>query len=95
MRLLGILATLVLAGCATPNTCFVNYDHLSFPTRGHPFFGPTTEEDSVDAVGSTCRWEHGRIFIESGLSYPVPGTDLIGNDLLYQGRIAYKIWEKR
>lgn len=95
----GLIAVsaLVLQACAVlpaPTTCFVNYDHLSHPLQGPPF-GPDTEEGTIDTVGGTCRWEKGRVFVESGLSYLWPGSDLYGDDLLFNSRVAFKIWEKQ
>lgn len=91
----GLLA--LLQACAivpAPTACFANYDHVSHPLRGEPF-GPPTEEDALDSLGTTCRWEKDRLFFESGLSYMWPGSDLYGDDLLFNGRVAYKIWERQ
>lgn len=92
----GILA--LLQACSVmpaPTTCFANLDHLSHPLQGKPFMGPAIEEGTIDSVGGTCRWERGRVFFESGLSYMWPDSDLYGDDFLFNGRVAVKIWEKR
>lgn len=94
--LVSVVAALLVQGCATmlaPDTCFANYDHISHPLQGKPF-GPVTEEGTIDSVGTTCRWERGRVFLESGLSYMVPDSDLYGDDFLFNSRIAVKIWER-
>lgn len=94
---LTIVAVLALQGCAvmpSPQMCFANYDHVSHPRKGEPF-GPATEEGTIDSVGATCRWERGRLFMESGLSYMWPDSDLYGDDLLYNGRIGVKLWERQ
>lgn len=94
--LVAVMAALLLQACAvapTPDTCFANYDHVSHPLLGPPF-GPEIEEGTIDSIGTTCRWERGRVFFESGLSYMVPDSDLYGDDLLFNSRIAIKIWEK-
>lgn len=96
-RVVALLALATLQACATvpsPNACFVNYDHVSHPLQGQPF-GPKTEEGTIDSIGGTCRWEKGRVFIESGLSYMWPDSDLYGDDLLFNSRVAYKIWERQ
>lgn len=96
-RVMALLALATLQACAvvpSPNTCFANYDHVSHPLLGPPF-GPETEEGTIDSVGGTCRWERGRVFFESGLSYKWPDSDLYGDDLLFNSRVAVKIWEKR
>lgn len=93
---MALLALAALSGCASlpaPKTCFANYDHVSHPLQGQPF-GPKTEEGTIDSVGATCRWEKGRVFMESGLSYMWPDSDLYGDDLLFNSRIAVKIWER-
>lgn len=95
-RMMAVLALATLQACAVvpqPKTCFANYDHVSHPLQGPPF-GPPEEEGTIDSVGGTCRWERGRVFFESGLSYSWPDSDLYGDDLLFNGRIAYKIWER-
>lgn len=100
-RLRGVLAVaalLALNACAVvppPKVCFANLDHLSHPLQGHPFMGSREEEDAVNALGTTCRWEKGRVFIESGLSYQLPGSDLYGDDLLFNSRLGVKIWERQ
>lgn len=94
---IAIMTALLLQGCAAlpaPDMCFASYDHLSHPLQGPPF-GPELEEGTIDSVGTTCRWERGRLFFESGLSYMVPDSDLHGDDFLYNGRIGVKIWEKQ
>lgn len=99
-RLRGVLAAaalLALQACAVvpaPDTCFANYDHTSHPLLGKPF-GPESEEGTIDSIGGTCRWERGRVFFESGLSYMWPDSDLYGDDLLFNSRVAVKIWERR
>lgn len=93
-RVLALLALATLQACAVvpaPTTCFASYDHVSHPLLGAPF-GPETEEGTIDSVGTTCRWERGRVFLESGLSYMVPDSDLYGDDLLFNSRVAIKIW---
>lgn len=95
MKRIFLIATLALQGCTTvPNQCFASYDHLSHPRQGPPF-GPETEEGTLDTLGATCRWERGRVFFESGLSYAVPDSDLYGDDLIYNGRVAVKLWERQ
>lgn len=97
-RAMCLLALVLLQGCATaprPDRCFANLDHVSHPTRGRPFFGPATEEDAFTSIGATCRWERGRVFIESGLSYMPVYEGFYGGELLYNGRVAYMLWEKR
>lgn len=94
--LVAVMAALLLQGCAVvpaPDVCFASYDHVSHPRLGPPF-GPETEEGTIDSVGTSCRWERGRVFFESGLSYMVPDSDLYGDDLLYNGRVGVKIWER-
>src|SRR5688500_596801 len=62
-RVLTVAALLALQACAVgpaPTTCFANFDHLSHPLLGPPF-GPSTEEGTLDSVGTTCRWEKGRM----------------------------------
>ncbi len=84
----------ILQGCSVaPIICFMNYDHVSHPLLGVPF-GPETEEGTIDSIGTTCRWDHGRVFLESGLSYMIPDSDLYGDDFLFNSRIAVKIWER-
>lgn len=94
---MALLTLATLSGCAvvpSPDQCFANYDHVSHPLQGEPF-GPKTEEGTIDSVGGTCRWERGRMFFESGLSYSWPDSDLYGDDLLFNSRVAIKIWEKQ
>lgn len=94
--LMATLTLLMLQGCAVvpaPDMCFASYDHVSHPRLGPPF-GPETEEGTIDSIGTSCRWERGRVFFESGLSYMVPDSDLYGDDFLYNGRIGVKIWER-
>jgi hypothetical protein len=91
-----LIAALALQGCALtpPDLCEAGYGHLSHPTRGHPFFGPVTEEGTIDMAGPSCRWVRGRMFIESGLFYKFPDSDLYGNDLLYSGRVGFVFWKR-
>jgi hypothetical protein len=89
------LAALPLTGCITtpPNEVFLSYDHLSHPLLGPPF-GPATDEGTLDTVGVTARWVRGKAFVETGLSYVVPGGDLYGDDFLFNGRVGYRLFGK-
>ena len=97
LRALVVAAALALTqACVVvpaPHTCFANVDHLSHPLQGQPFMGHANEEGVVNIMGATCRWERGRVFMESGLSYMF-NSDLYGDDFIYNGRIAVKLWEQ-
>lgn len=91
-----VVAGVILQGCmlTPPTDLFVSYDHLSHPKQGPPF-GSRLEEGTLDSVGVTGRWDlNRRTFVEMGLSYALPDSDLYGDDLLFNGRVAYKLWSK-
>ena len=96
MGKLGILAlTIALSGCVTmPKECLVDVTHISHPTLGPPF-GPESEEGTIDSFGSSCRWEADKLLAEMGLAYKIPDSDLYGNDFIFIGKVAYKIWERQ
>lgn len=96
MGKLGIIAiAIALGGCSVmPKECMVDITHISHPTLGPPF-GPESEEGTIDSTGTSCRWEANRLIGEMGLSYKIPNSDLYGNDFIFIGKVAYKIWEQR
>jgi hypothetical protein len=93
--LLLVLPALLCSGCAmTPSHVSGVCDHVSHVLQGAPF-GPKDEEGVLNTCGVSTTWEQGRAFIEAGLMYQLPRSDLYGDDFLFTSRVGYKLWEKQ
>lgn len=90
-----LILSLALSGCAhvEQTTCFANYDHISHILTGPPF--NDTREDWIDSIGGSCRMQQGRLFIEVGSSYMLFDSGFEGDELLFNGRVAYEIWSNK
>jgi hypothetical protein len=98
-KTLAVLVALVLlvtcSGCviAPPSSVDVGWSHTSHPLRGAPF-GPANEEDSLDTLGFRTRWDSGRTFVETGLSYRLRDGGFYGDDFIFESRVGVKLWSR-
>lgn len=89
------MALVALSGCsAVPRSADCGWSHVSHPLLGPPF-GPTTEEDSLDTAGCRARWENGKAFMETGLSYRLKDGGFYGDDFIFESRVGIKLWARQ
>lgn len=90
-RVALVAANLIMAtGCSTIS---IGNTHVSHPLKGYPF-GPSNEEDTLDTVDLTGVRESGPWRLEATLGYVYADGGFYGDDFVFIGRVAYKIWEK-
>jgi hypothetical protein len=83
-----------LTGCSVvPDKAGVELFHASHPLAGPPF-GPTSEEDSLDILQGTTRWQRGRVYGEIGLGYKLKDGGFYGPDFTFTGRVGVELWSK-
>lgn len=86
-----VAANLIMAtGCSSIS---IGNTHVSHPLKGYPF-GPSNEEDTLDTFDLTGVRESGKWRVEATLGYSYTNGGFYGDDFVFIGRVAYKIWEK-
>lgn len=93
----AILLCLALQGCAiAPDRVSADLEHVSHPGAGWPI-GPRNDEDALNQLSVTGRWQSGRLYVEHGLGVNLAGTHgggFYGPAVTYTGRVGIELWRK-
>lgn len=94
MKGIIVITALALTGCTViPTSIDANWAHVSHPLLGPPF-GPSNEEDTLDALEVRARWQHGRYFTEMGLGQQLKDNGFYGDGFIFTSRVGVTLWAK-
>lgn len=83
-----------LTACANLQSISIHESHTSHPFAGPPF-GPPTEEEAIDTINVSARWEFkDRVFLELSPGYKIADGGLYGPKLTTTINAGVYLWKR-